>query len=659
MNRHHPYGSPYDTGRRGGFSGGPGPDRSHRFEQGSPSRGRGFGRGRGRGGGGGGGGGYSNNFDAAPGPYDQAPPQGDMNASYNQYGTSQGQDLYQNNGYGGSGQYGGAPDSDGYDQGYGNYNEDDSGYSGSGGGGYGSRPPKRQRRERDDKVHDSIIEERIQRERPCRTLFIRNIKYETDSNDVRRRFEEHGDIKTFFDLIANRGMVFVTYYDLRAAERARERLQGSEISGRPIDVHYSLPRDDNTSKEQEKSGQQEMQGTLLVTLRNSMSGQPIDDNEVRRKFQQFGDVKSVTLSESGRPDQRYVEFYDIRAAEEAYDRLRHQGLQDGVMDIALGWEMDHSQRSPNPRRDERYDREYDEPSPRGRVRGRGGRGRGRGRGGYGGDDWDHRDFDRDRDRGRRYGDDGYGGGGGGGGGGRGRGRGGYNSRFDDRDSGYRGGPGGPPPSTNYSGGPGGPSYGGPSGPAPVRSYFEAPVDERLEQARKVQQLLAALKQPQGGAPPSAPPQASAPPVPPPGIPNMPPMPPGPPNHFFPPPSALQQQPHPPYPGSLPPPSAHTGSYPPPMPPQNSTPQPPPPGPPGMPSLASLPPNILALIQQAQGQQQNQQPPQQTATPPMPQYGMPPPQQMSPPPPPMPGVSPANQPGYQQLMAYLQSQTGKR
>jgi hypothetical protein len=65
-------------------------------------------------------------------------------------------------------------------------------------------------------------------------------------------FEEHGDIKTFFDLIANRGMVFVTYvslkrrfivheelsadsqYDIRAAERARERLQGSEISGRPV-----------------------------------------------------------------------------------------------------------------------------------------------------------------------------------------------------------------------------------------------------------------------------------------------------------------------------------------------------------------------------------------------------------------------------------------
>lgn len=37
------------------------------------------------------------------------------------------------------------------------------------------------------------------------------MQYETNSQGLRRQFEEHGDIKTFFDLIANRGMVFVTY----------------------------------------------------------------------------------------------------------------------------------------------------------------------------------------------------------------------------------------------------------------------------------------------------------------------------------------------------------------------------------------------------------------------------------------------------------------
>lgn len=35
-----------------------------------------------------------------------------------------------------------------------------------------------------------------------------------------------------------------------------------------------------------------MQGTLQVTLRGSQSGH-IDDNELRRRFQQYGDVKTI------------------------------------------------------------------------------------------------------------------------------------------------------------------------------------------------------------------------------------------------------------------------------------------------------------------------------------------------------------------------------
>jgi len=37
------------------------------------------------------------------------------------------------------------------------------------------------------------------------------IQYETNSTEVRRMFEDFGDIKTFFDLISTRGMVFVTF----------------------------------------------------------------------------------------------------------------------------------------------------------------------------------------------------------------------------------------------------------------------------------------------------------------------------------------------------------------------------------------------------------------------------------------------------------------
>jgi hypothetical protein len=46
-------------------------------------------------------------------------------------------------------------------------------------------------------------------------MFTTGLQYETNSEEVRRMFEEHGDIKTFFDLISTRGMVFVTYVSVQ------------------------------------------------------------------------------------------------------------------------------------------------------------------------------------------------------------------------------------------------------------------------------------------------------------------------------------------------------------------------------------------------------------------------------------------------------------
>lgn len=56
---------------------------------------------------------------------------------------------------------------------------------------------------------------------------------------------------------------------------------------------------------------QQMQGVLQCTLRSSPTGQLIDENEVRRRFQAFGDLKSVRPV-GERIDSLYVEFYDMR-----------------------------------------------------------------------------------------------------------------------------------------------------------------------------------------------------------------------------------------------------------------------------------------------------------------------------------------------------------
>ncbi|KAJ7597346.1 hypothetical protein C8J56DRAFT_919800 [Mycena floridula] len=565
MNRHHPYDNSGQN-RRGG-SGGPGPDRYNRYQD----RGGGGGP-RGRGGGARGRGGYSgydsNNNAGNYGGYNQGPPDGEMSGGYNNYeGPPQEVYYQQNQPYNPPGpRYSPGP-AGGFNQGYSKSYEDGPSSSYDEGPGRGGSQRRPVRKDRDDKVHDSIIEERIQRERPCRILFIRNIKYETNSADVRRQFEEFGTIKTFFDLISTRGMVFVTYYDLRSAERARERMQGSEISGRPIDVHYSLPRDNHSKGNEEKSN-----GTLQVTLMNSMSGQPIDDAEVRRKFQTFGDIKSVRPV-NDRMDSRYVEFFDTRACDEAFERMKNQGLQDGTMEIVLAW--DNPETSGSGQRDSQWEDHSKGGSNRGN-RGRGNRG-GRGRGGPPmQDDFDRRgggpggpggDFGRDRGGRGRFDDD-YGRGGGRGG--FSGGPGGFPDRFDQPNRGnYNNGVGG-----GYNPGPPPPNYGP---PPPMAAAL--PTDDRLEQARKVQQLLAALKQPSQSEP------IPAPQLPPPPGPGMMPMPPAPPGYYPP----MGQPPYQP---------DSSNAY---------------GGPP-----SALPPNIMAMVQAAQHNQGS-------TPPPIPSFGAPPPQ----------------------------------
>lgn len=37
------------------------------------------------------------------------------------------------------------------------------------------------------------------------------VKYEAEADELRTAFEQFGDIKTYFDLVKQRGMIFITY----------------------------------------------------------------------------------------------------------------------------------------------------------------------------------------------------------------------------------------------------------------------------------------------------------------------------------------------------------------------------------------------------------------------------------------------------------------
>ncbi|CEG75176.1 hypothetical protein RMATCC62417_10267 [Rhizopus microsporus] len=202
------------------------------------------------------------------------------------------------------------------------------------------------------------IESRVARERPCRTLFVRNVQYGITESEIRNLFEKFGEVKDVFNLIENRGMIFITYYDVRCAESAKNNMQGVILRDRQIDVHYSLPKEE---EEKAKCDRTKNQGTLLYTLKNSSS--PLDDNELHQYFSQFGEVKAIRipnfkkahLAQNYDRNQRLIEFFDSRACVAAYDGTIDKEYKGGRWDVAFFWDHPYKERI-NAGKRERLDR---------------------------------------------------------------------------------------------------------------------------------------------------------------------------------------------------------------------------------------------------------------------------------------------------------------
>ena len=176
--------------------------------------------------------------------------------------------------------------------------------------------------------------ERPEDSKPCRTLFVRNITFEIDIPSFRSELERFGAIKTFFDLIQRRGMVFVTYYDTRAAEQAKLHLNNKMFLGRALDMHYSLPRDEDQQKHCDRD---QNQGTLFVVAEKST--EPLTDELMLARFGQFGDVKNVRRFKDPQ-NARFIEFWDSRACVAAHDQMNGSELCGGRLSIKFAWDLE-------------------------------------------------------------------------------------------------------------------------------------------------------------------------------------------------------------------------------------------------------------------------------------------------------------------------------
>ena len=134
-------------------------------------------------------------------------------------------------------------------------------------------------------------------------------------------------------MVNKRGIAFVTYYDLRSARDAMLAMKGALFGGRPINIHYSLPREEDKAQ---RCDRDKNQGTLFTVLKGA--NQELTDDAVRQVFSEYGDVKKVR-DYPGQKNSRFVEYFDSRACQLAHDQLNGQSYLDGQWDLKFAWDV--------------------------------------------------------------------------------------------------------------------------------------------------------------------------------------------------------------------------------------------------------------------------------------------------------------------------------
>ncbi|KAL0364399.1 UNVERIFIED_CONTAM: protein MEI2-like 4 [Sesamum angustifolium] len=151
-------------------------------------------------------------------------------------------------------------------------------------------------------------------EHPSRTLFVRNINSNVEDSELRTLFEQYGDIRTLYTACKHRGFVMISYYDIRAARNAMKALQNKPLRRRKLDIHFSIPKDNPSEKDIN-------QGTLVVFNLDSS----VSNDELREIFGVYGEIKEIRETPH-RSHHKFVEFYDVRAAESALRALNRSDI---------------------------------------------------------------------------------------------------------------------------------------------------------------------------------------------------------------------------------------------------------------------------------------------------------------------------------------------
>lgn len=143
---------------------------------------------------------------------------------------------------------------------------------------------------------------------PIHTVFIRNLTSQVTDEDLARVTKEYGEVSSIFSLAAQRGFAFVTFFDIRDAEKCVTGLEGRLVDGQTVHVAYAQSPSDNAKHDL-------LTCSTISAIANE--GTQLTATEISAAFARYGDIKAIELGD--RPNMFTVKYYDLRAAKQAVD----------------------------------------------------------------------------------------------------------------------------------------------------------------------------------------------------------------------------------------------------------------------------------------------------------------------------------------------------
>ena len=147
--------------------------------------------------------------------------------------------------------------------------------------------------------------------KPIHTAFFSNVPFNFPADKFQEFVMSFGEVSNMYSIIPTKGIAFVTYYDIRDAQKAVEQANDQILGGRPVRTNYA-----NKSHFAHQDPKNTCSTLLVTSLANPSK---LTSNEVIAKMREFGELSSANMVRS-HPGQFVVKFYNLKHAHEAMNK---------------------------------------------------------------------------------------------------------------------------------------------------------------------------------------------------------------------------------------------------------------------------------------------------------------------------------------------------